>query len=83
APAFALRSASVQYRVELNRGGRWGTLAAVEFVGDALGLVVAAVLALSGWGVVGLSLQGTVAAAITLAASVACAHWAPRLPRRG
>ncbi|MHA4899812.1 oligosaccharide flippase family protein, partial [Enterococcus faecium] len=58
-------------------------LAVVEFVGDALGLVVAAVLALSGWGVVGLSLQGTVAAAITLAASVACAHWAPRLPRRG
>ena len=83
APAFALRSASVQYRVELNRGGRWGMLAVVEFVGDALGLVVAAVLALSGWGVVGLSLQGTVAAAITLAASVACAHWAPRLPRRG
>ncbi|MFJ4039433.1 oligosaccharide flippase family protein [Microbacterium sp. NPDC090007] len=83
APAFALRSASVQYRVELNRSGRLGTLAAVEFCGDALGLVAAAVLAVNGYGVVGLSAQGTIAAAITLAAAVCCAGWMPRLPRRG
>lgn len=83
APAFALRSASVQYRVELNRSGRLGTLAAVEFAGDVLGLIVAAILAIGGYGVLGLSLQGTIAAAITLAAAVACAGWMPRPPHRG
>lgn len=83
APAFALRSASVQYRVELNRSGRLGTLAAVEFAGDALGLVAAATLAVGGYGVIGLSLQGAIAAAVTLVAAVACAGWMPRPPRRG
>lgn len=82
APAFALRSASVQYRVELNRAGRLTTLAIVEFLGDALGLATAVVLALGGWGVLGLTLQGGVSALITLAAVVAVARWRPRLPRR-
>lgn len=82
APAFALRSASVQYRVELNRAGRLGTLAVVEFLGDAVGLVAAALLAWSGAGVVGLSLQGTIAATVTLVAAIATARWRPGRPRR-
>lgn len=82
APAFALRSASVQYRVELNRAGRLSALALVEVVGDAIGLVTAAVLALCGYGVLGLTLQGGVAAAITLIAAVTASPWCPRRPRR-
>lgn len=83
APAFALRSASVQYRVELNRSGRLGTLAVVEVVGDAIGLATAAVLALCGEGVLGLTLQGGVAAAVTLVAAVIASPWLPGRPRRG
>lgn len=81
-PAFALRAASVQFRVELNRTHRLERLAVAEFVGDALGLVSAALLAVLGSGYVGLALQGTIAALLTLVLSVALTPWHPGSPRR-
>lgn len=82
APAFILRSASAQLRVELNRSGRLGRLAASEFAGDVSGLVVAIVLALLGGGYLALALQGTLAAAVTLVLAFVLTPWRPGLPRR-
>ncbi len=48
APAFLLRSASAQLRVELNRSGRLGRLAGSELAGDVSGLIGAIVLAALG-----------------------------------
>ncbi|WP_396643837.1 lipopolysaccharide biosynthesis protein [Microbacterium sp.] len=83
APAFALRSISAQFRVELNRSGRLGRLAAAELAGDLTGLVVAIVLAVLGGGALALASQGTVAAGITLALVVVLTPWHPGRPRRG
>ncbi|MDQ1175247.1 PST family polysaccharide transporter [Microbacterium testaceum] len=83
APAFALRSTSAQLRVELNRSGRYGRLAASELCGDLSGLVGAVVLALLGGGYLALALQGTIAAGVTLVLSVILTPWRPGLPRRG
>jgi PST family polysaccharide transporter len=83
APAFVLRSASAQLRVELNRSGRLGRLAASELTGDVSGLVAAVVVALLGGGYVALALQGTLAAAVTLVLAFVLTPWRPGLPRRG
>lgn len=82
-PAFVLRSASAQFRVELNRSGRLGRLAASELTGDLLGLGTAIVFALLGGGYLALASQGTVAALITLVLVVALTPWHPGRPRRG
>ncbi|MDZ5146130.1 oligosaccharide flippase family protein [Microbacterium testaceum] len=82
APAFALRAASVQFRVELNRSHRLERLAVSEFVGDALGLGVAAASAVLGAGYVGLAVQGSIAALMTLVLSVAMTPWFPRPPHQ-
>lgn len=83
APAFLLRSASAQLRVELNRSGRLGRLAASELAGDVSGLAVAVTVALFGGGYLALALQGTLAAAVTLLLAFALTPWRPSLPRRG
>lgn len=83
APAFALRAMSAQFRVELNRSGRLGRLAAAELAGDLTGLVVAVLFAVLGGGALALASQGTVAAAITLLVAVVLTPWHPGLPRRG
>lgn len=83
APAFVLRSASAQFRVELNRSGRLGRLAAAELSGDLVGLGTAIVLALLGGGYLAIASQGTVAALVTLALVVGLTPWHPGLPRRG
>lgn len=83
APAFLLRSASAQLRVELNRSGRLGRLAGSELAGDVSGLIGAIVLAALGGGYLALAIQGTLSAAVTLVIAFACASWRPGLPRRG
>ncbi|CAH0152456.1 oligosaccharide flippase family protein [Microbacterium sp. Bi128] len=83
APAFVLRSASAQFRVELNRSGRLGRLAAAELAGDLVGLTAAIVFALLGGGALALASQGGVAALVTLGATVILTPWHPGLPRRG
>ncbi|MGN7188698.1 lipopolysaccharide biosynthesis protein [Microbacterium enclense] len=83
APAFLLRSASAQLRVELNRSGRLGRLAVAELAGDVSGLAVAVTVALFGAGYFALALQGTVAAAMTLLLAFVLTPWRPGLPRRG
>ncbi|WP_022879008.1 lipopolysaccharide biosynthesis protein [Microbacterium sp. B19] len=83
APAFALRSMSAQFRVELNRSGRLGRLAAAELVGDLTGLGAAVVLASLGGGALALASQGTVAAVVTLVLTAALTPWHPGWPRRG
>ena len=83
APAFALRATSAQFRVELNRSGRLGRLAAVELAGDLSGLIVAIVFAFLGGGALALASQGTVAAAVTLVVALVATPWHPGLPRRG
>nr|WP_307327381.1 oligosaccharide flippase family protein [Microbacterium sp. SORGH_AS_1204] len=83
APAFVLRSASAQLRVELNRSGRLGRLAVAELTGDVSGLAVAVMVALVGGGYLALALQGTLAAAVTLLLAFVLTPWRPGLPRRG
>lgn len=83
APAFLLRSASAQFRVELNRSGHLGRLAVAELTGDLSGLAVAVIVALFGGGYLALALQGTLAAAVTLVLALVLTPWHPGLPRRG
>jgi PST family polysaccharide transporter len=83
APAFLLRSASAQLRVEMNRSGRLERLAASELAGDVSGLVVAVAVALVGGGFLALALQGTLAAAVTLLLAFILTPWRPGPPRRG
>lgn len=83
APAFFLRSASAQFRVELNRSGRLGRLALTELTGDLSGLAIAVVVAILGGGYLALALQGTLAAAVTFLLALVLTPWHPGLPRRG
>lgn len=82
APAYLFRAAAVQFQVELNREERFRRLAASELGGDAIGVVTAIVLAVLGAGYIALAVQGTVAAAVSLAWAVIAAGWRPSLPRR-
>lgn len=83
APAFALRSMSAQFRVELNRAGLLGRLAAAELAGDLTGLVAAVILAALGGGALALASQGTIAAGLTLVITAILTPWRPGWPHRG
>ncbi len=79
---FVLSGLGAQYRVGLNREGRFGQLALANIAGAALALVVAIVGALAGLGAMALALQQIVAAAVALVVVIAVQPWAPSRPRR-
>ena len=82
AGVFVVSGATTQFRAELTRSMRFTALATADIAAQAVGIVVAVVLALSGagyWAVV--AQLGTVAVA-TLVISVTVCRWRPGLPRR-
>lgn len=80
---FILNGIATQYRAQLNRSMRFGSLALADIIGMAGGLGAGLYMALSGfgyWALVGqqLALSGT-----TLCVLLASARWLPGLPRSG
>lgn len=80
AVVFALNGMSVQFKVELNRAGRFGALGGAELAGQASGLATAIVLAVLGAGYWALVFQQVVSAGVRLVAAGALAHWVPGWP---
>jgi len=79
---FLLNGISVQYRVSLNREGRFARLAIIETLAPAIALVVAIVLAIvhpSPWALIA---QAIVAPALLLLFSVVSAPQLPNRPTR-
>lgn len=80
---FLLNGIATQYRAQLNRSLRFGSLALVDILGMAAGLAAGLLLAIKGfdyWALVGQQLALSVATLFTLVLS---ARWWPGLPRRG
>jgi PST family polysaccharide transporter len=81
--ALVLGGASAQYQVHLARSLKFTALAAAEVVSSVVGLGVAIIAAMVGWGYWALAAQTVTIALVLLVAQVAAARWAPALPRRG
>jgi len=79
---FLFNGLATQYRAQLNREMRFGRLAAVEVVGQAVGLTIGVVLALRGYGYWALVAQQVGQIGLTLLLLVAATGWRPGLPRR-
>ncbi|KQM82773.1 hypothetical protein ASE68_05440 [Agromyces sp. Leaf222] len=86
-PAMALTlfisGAQAQLQVQLARRLKFTLLAASAFASSVVGLGVAVVAALNGWGYWALVIQPVVAAFTLLLIQSIGAHWLPSLPRRG
>lgn len=76
---LVLSSAAVQFRVEINRAGRFRALAIQDVVSAGGGLAVAVCAALAGWGFWALGVQLVAQAAIVLVLAVSQARWMPTL----
>lgn len=79
---FVVNGACAQYRVSANRTGHFGRTSLADTVGQALGLVVAVVCAISGVGPLALALQPLVASTTALLSLALTERWVPGLPRR-
>lgn len=83
-PVFLANGAGTQYRASLERELRFGQVARADAVSPAVGLVVAIMMALAGFGVWALVVQQLVGAAVMLAMLVAAGpRWLPLPYRRG
>ena len=82
AGTFVLNGLATQYRADLVRRLRFGTLALAETAAPALALVVGVVIATSGGGYWALVAQTLTQAAVILSVVVVSARWLPRMPRR-
>ncbi|WP_240675580.1 lipopolysaccharide biosynthesis protein, partial [Cellulomonas endophytica] len=78
AVTFLLNGASTQYRADLVRGMRFGTVAKIDVLGPALALGTAVALAAAGAGYWALVVQQLVQAVVLLVGVVAAARWLPR-----
>lgn len=72
-----LGAASVQFRVELTRAGRYAALAMQDVVSAACGLIAAVAAALLGAGYWAIALQTIVQSIILLVAAITQARWMP------
>ncbi|MDR2930475.1 MAG: oligosaccharide flippase family protein [Propionibacteriaceae bacterium] len=79
---FVLNGFSAQFRVGLNRVGRYGAVAVADTVSSLAGLIVGVVAALLGLGAMALALQSGVTSLIALVGLVAADPWVPTRPRR-
>ena len=82
AATFVVNGVAAQYRASLNRHMRFGPLAASDFLGQAVGLLVAVPFALLGAGRWALVAQQLASVSTVLAALMLFSRWLPRLPRR-
>ena len=77
---LVLTSIAVQFRVEINRAGRFGVLAAHDVTSAAAGLTAAIAAALAGWSYWAIAVQPLVQAVVLLTLAIAQARWMPRRP---
>jgi O-antigen/teichoic acid export membrane protein len=77
APTFMLSGLAAQYRVDLLRGLRFGTLAWLEVVSAAVALSIGVALAVGGSGYWALVTQQVTSGVITLVLLVAACRWRP------
>lgn len=79
---FLLNGLAVQYRVELTREGRFGWLAAIDVLAQAVGMLTGLFCILAGLAYWSLVWMQVVIALVPLILVVATAHWRPGWPRR-
>lgn len=77
-----LSGMTAQFRVEINRGRRFQTLAVQDVASSLGGLIAATTAALGGLGYWALAIQTLIQAAFLLVLSVAQARWLPGWPSR-
>lgn len=82
AAVFVLSGMTTQYRADLARHLRFGTVAAADLAGPAAGIAAAIALGAAGAGVWALVAQQLVGAATTLVVVVAAGRWWPGRYRR-
>ena len=82
AAVFLLSGLTTQYRADLARRLRFGTVAAADLAGPAAGIVAAVVLGAAGAGVWALVAQQLVGAATILVIVVVAGRWRPQRYRR-
>jgi PST family polysaccharide transporter len=80
---FLLNGAVAQYRAGLNRSMRFNALVASDLLGNLIGVGVAVVMALTGWGYWALVGQQIGAGIGVLVLAVIYSRWLPGLPKRG
>lgn len=80
---FLLNGVATQFRADLNRTFRFGNLALIEIVSQALALGVALGMAAMGWGYWALVAQQVLFVAFEVLALPVVGGWWPGLPRRG
>lgn len=78
---FILNGIATQYRAQLNRSMRFGSLALADIIGMAGGLGAGLYMALSGFGYWALVGQQLALSGVTLCVLLANARWLPGLPR--
>ncbi|WP_111767660.1 lipopolysaccharide biosynthesis protein [Nakamurella deserti] len=79
---FLISGANTQFRADLTRSMRYGKLAAADITAQAVGIAVAAGLAVAGAGVWALVAQQLTVAIVSLAMNVVSTRWLPGPPRR-
>ena len=82
AVVFVISGINTQFNAELTRSLRFPALVIADLCGQALGIVLAIVLAVAGagyWAIIG---QQIATAAIIMIINVAMCQWRPGLPRR-
>jgi PST family polysaccharide transporter len=79
---FVLSGLATQYRADLNRRLRFGSLAVADVSASLVGLSVAVLFALSGAGYWSLAAQQIVQQLVMLAIVATSARWLPGAPRR-
>lgn len=77
---FIFNGAATQFRADLNRGLRFSVLAATDITAPFIGLAVAIVTALFGWGYWALVAQQMVQSVVLLLLLASAARWLPGLP---
>lgn len=80
---FLLNGISTQFRADLNRRFRFGALASVEISAQAVGLGIALILAVAGFGYWALVAQQVIQVLFQVLVLPFVARWMPGLPRRG
>jgi O-antigen/teichoic acid export membrane protein len=79
---FIFNGAATQFRADLNRSLKFSTLAATDVIAPFIGLTIAIVTAVLGWGYWALVAQQMVQSVVLLALLAVAARWLPGLPHR-
>lgn len=79
---FILNGIAAQYKAQINRDLRFMVLGVTEAVPQAIGLALAIVLAVGGFGYWALVAQALTVAALALVLDMTLARWRPSLPSR-